>query len=702
MKKIFTKQSLSVVLCLLLCAAFTAIYFQEEISNKIYNGMDTKTIKITTGVEVGYDYSELAPICISGSSAFRGANQFSSRNDQSFEELKAAVIENNGFVEFIEPITKEKCFKSTIPSSTIVFKMTFAPETAFTLSTGQGFGQAYVYPEDEEAYNTYFNIDSKPSNELVFPFRTQQGAYHYLRYMVAYLLIILVVFALYYCLYLLVLKFNNSKQKFMVKIKQHSKINRKAMFVLLCVCCFAFFAIQYYVEPKNFYFGNNIMSDAYYYAYGPFFDESGQFSITYFLQHALLHRGVYQSFVYLIFGILGSALHIEMMYFHFAMIAIIFAATFAYFVPMFYKAIFEKETNNFAIIIAAAIFLAFWHTTMRYPLSDTIGCLFMFGAIAFFSRGMQDKKKRSFAWSGALMSLGLNWRASYSLVYYSVLGIMAVVLCTEIYKYFTAKDKQSIKTAQIKQNIRNTLLYILIFVAMVAAVKLPQQILLLLGGISPFTSTNIVWSADYINHIENSIVEANLQNSYTLYSNFSTQYLDKQMSQIYGSIYGYNTNLQFKDIIYLWMNKPFDSFIMTLKRVIWSLQVSNSLAYGGNTSPLFSKIILLINSSMYITLGYSLFSRKLRKALYNNKYITFLLLAFVTTGLSQAVLAIETRYFMFVNLVVIITFVVILLQGIAKNEEIKKEIYSPRFLVCLNAANLCVFAFYRTVQMNFK
>lgn len=701
MKKIFNKRSVGLVLCLIICAAFTAIYFDDTFTAIVYRGIDTRQVKISTGTEIGYAYDENTPVFISPSSAHSGVVPVNGRNAQTFEELKASIVANNGFVEYTDPITKVTGFRSTHAQSEIIFNFKFVPETAFTIYTSIDFAQGYVQPQNGEAYMTYFDGGGKQDTALVFPFRAQFGAYHYLRYIAIYVIAVTAIFALYFLIYLTISSLKNITNKLGSKSKIFTALNRKALFVIITGSVFALLSVLFILNPQNFFYGDNIGSDAYYYAHGPFYDENGYFSMTYFLQNAVLHRGLYQSFMYLFFDFLAKAISIDILYFHFLTVAVMAGFTFAYFMPMLYKAIFGKEINNTVILLVTVVFAVTWNGIIRYTLSDTVGCFLVFGAVAFFLRGMVDNKKRSFVYSGLLLSLALNWRASYSLVYTSLVIILAFVLAKDVYLYVrSSKTLKSDKTL-LWTILKRDFIFLLLFVLAVAAVKVPQQILMIMGGMSPFMGTNIPWYTDYLNRIKCSIVEVNLQLSYTHYSNFTTQNLDKQMNNIYAGIYGQNENLQFKDIIYLWMNKPLDSFIMTLKRLVWSLRVDTSLVYGGSYSLLLSKAVTLFSSSMYITIAYTMFSRKLRKALYNSRYILFFGLAFITTVLSQAVLAVEIRYFIFISLIAIITFFAVIIPKMVSDNNVRKELFSPRFLISLTVANLAIIAFYETVLMNF-
>lgn len=693
----FIKQRFSSILVLVFIALFICTFFEQTVRTSVHSMADTKQVLVTMGTEYGYDDDLSLPVVIVDNNYASDADGTLPSYVLSFDQLFNSIVESKGFEKKYNAVDGTYFLEATLTDSYIIFELPYLPETMITFPTGSQCDVFVVTAEGGEAIVPWNPASTEHQVVTVFPFRSQTDAYQFPAYIGLYVGIFALVFGTLISIFWLIVRKDSVTLPYGNTVRGvMGSLNPKALFAIFFISLSVFYVVSYKMNPTPYYYGNNMMSDAYYYANGPFFDQSGAFSLNYYMNTAMLHRGIYHLIMFLIFKVVAGAISKDIMYFFLVAMSFFLAVAFSYFVPKLYKAIFQERTNNTCVTLLFLSYIFFWNQTIRIPLSDTLGCILLLGSIAFLFTGLREQKISAYAISGVFVALAVNWRTSYSLVYYIQLVVLILMTVSLMRNSFS---KEHIVLLNKKEKIKvfsKNLSYVVVFAAFFLLACTPQYVIYLIGGGDPFKSTNIMWYSDYVNGFNFSIVETNLSQSLRFYSNFSSMDLDRQFNDSFSDIYQNNVLYSYKDFLYIVLNHPLQYIMLTSKRLFWAMSISPKWV-----SQPWITTGLLINWGAQAALLYSLIHKKIREILHNRYSIGLIAASFLFVAFPQVILAIEQRYFMWPHLVLLFFAVLPISGSIIQKESIRKEYMTTKFFLFLLCFVLCSAVAYYTILSNF-
>ncbi|WP_312103021.1 hypothetical protein [Pygmaiobacter massiliensis] len=689
----FRKQKTTTICILFLMAIVIALQYQNEARAYAHTDAEFQLVTIRA-LNSDQDTSDKSVKIKDNVAEAMGddAKSFVPDFVQSFTQMKSLIVENQGF-QIVEPDKSEYgfgYFESTEPSAFITFNLPLWPETVITTMPGGAYQVEVGIGTDVVSWVPHIAADDD-STISVYPFHNSNNAYlgMYIKFIFFYALLVGTIFAILYTIYV-----------FLISVSKKNKICFG--YHPIALCCTIFFilfvwlSVTFQADPMRF--AVKPPADAAYYMYPSFFDESGKFSLEFYVSTTMAHRGYYQQIVSLICNLLSTLLQIRPEYCHFFITSILVAVVFGIAIPEIYRVLTNRNPTNFSAIINFLLFFFYWRYLAIFVLSDIPSCMFAFGGCAFYLKGLKEGKYRCILAAGALASCAANYRSTYKLQIY-LFAILPLVLYLAKRAMYKIKKSSGLDAWVLLHNFKTVVFTIVSFVGAAVFMALPQYYISTYTDAPSLFPHDIVWYQNYIDNYSQTLTEYSFQLGTKSYYFMSNEYLDTQMMRFWQTVYT-DKIYQVKDILYLCMSNPLDFFIILLKKFFYGMSVRLTGVYVG-VSSIFGNMALWMNYFIQGIVIYNAVASKGRKHIIGYPLYLFAVLGLVFTGVTAALLHIEYRYFLFSQIVIWMLFSFPILEYMMNR---KKDCADSSAAPCLLSSllySIMALAACTTIECNF-
>nr|WP_314113534.1 hypothetical protein [uncultured Leptotrichia sp.] len=382
---------------------------------------------------------------------------------------------------------------------------------------------------------------------------------------------------------------------------------------------------------------------------------------------ALSFRGYFSSVIPMISQVIGEITNINPFWIFYMLNNIFTSFLLGYIIPELNNKMNFRKAKNYEILILFAIFFIFWKGMFYVVLVDIMAATFLLWSVLLFIESIYKENKLYMFFSGMFVSIATLNKGSY------IFGIYFVLVLFFLNNMLKIFGKQKYK----RKNIFFIIFFLGVFTISVPQIKINYD----KGhiGIFPY-DTEKSWN----NHsLTQELMNYSIFSAVSGHPYFATDPMIPKISENFGfdakDWPTVNQNLA------SFVNIPFATFIMILKKIFISLDIKTAEIYPLRKFSLHTDFYLFsfLNYFIILTSFYLLGNNRIRRKFFTTKELILIsVLVFLT--LPPLIFTIEWRYYI-VNYLILYSIFCFKYFDFLKEKELNKDSYLRfvLFFVCI-------------------